>query len=129
MNSFFEQQIFISQYGSYAEGFDLLNRDGSATWRIIIFFIVFFIGIILSGVTFGVSQPKKPATDRTTSQQFLKICSIILLIGSLGSLGYFGYMYTFKYLPQYYEWFDTLPDGAKTMITLSTIMNRFNQSK
>jgi len=68
MNNFFEQQLFTSQYGSYAKGFDLLNRDGSATWRIIIFFIVFFIGIILSGVTFGVSQPKKPETDITTSQ-------------------------------------------------------------
>ena len=73
MNNFFEQQLFTSQYGSYAEDFDLLNRDGSAIWKIWIFFIVFFIGIILGGITFGASQPKKPATERSTGQQILKL--------------------------------------------------------
>lgn len=129
MNNFFEQQLFTSQYGSYAEDFDLLNRDGSAIWKIWIFFIVFFIGIILGGITFGASQPKKPATERSTGQQILKLLGILLLISSFGSLAYYGYMYVFKYLPQYYEWFDSLPNGAKTMITLNTIMNKFSSSK
>ena len=129
MNNFFGQQIFASQYGSYAEDFDLLNRDGSATLSITIFFLVFFVGLFLGFISLSVSQPKKPEVNRTGTQNFLQYISIFLFIGSLSSLAYFGYLYTFKYLPQYYEWFDSLPDGAKTMITLSTIMNKFNSSK
>lgn len=112
---------FIEDYGSYAEPFDKLDYLGNMKTREVIILILCVVLAILSIVTYSYSQPDidpqtKKELERTTYKKFLRGLMWLLIILTIIGFGYSGYSYLFLYLPQYYEWFKSLPKEAKTKI-------------
>lgn len=122
---------FANQYGEYAEGFDMINSIGSPSLKAMTPLFVFFVSLIIGIVMIVKSQPPKPMAEqppveRTSTQQILKGVSTAFFIFSVLSLIVYGIVYLFYYLPQYKDWFDSLPNEAKLQITAMFLAQKFS---
>ena len=87
---------------------------------IFICIICFIIGIIII-----IKSESYEFKNNTTPllQKIVKIVRNVVLIISLCSFLFYIYLYVVKYLPEYYEWFESLPVEMKTAIIGHAVFN------
>ena len=122
----FGNNSFALRYGKYAEDLECVGPSGGQSWKTIlpvgVTFLCFVIGILF--LSKGSPDPAQPEKPLSPLQQAMRVFGILLLITALGSLGFYGYTYFAKYLPEYYEWFDSLPSEAKTELALISFADK-----
>lgn len=123
----FGNSSFAMRYGSYASDFEYVSADGGQGLKVIlpigVAFLCLVVGIMfLSQASKNPNEPEKPLTPL---QQAMRIFGILLMLATLGSFGFYGYTYFAKYLPEYYQWFESLPSEAKTELALMSFAQKF----
>ena len=115
-------QRFVNEYGDYAEDYDFVSPSGSMSKNTSL--IISVIVLIVSLIIIGISTPKKDKKNpkkkinRTTGQNVLLGIGIVFLVCSLGGFGFYGFLYVTKYLPEYNEWYQSLPKDAIEELTI-----------
>ena len=80
--------------------------------------ISFIIGILLI-----IKLDSIKLNTSSILQKIIKIVRNIFLITSLGSFLFYIYIYVVYYLPEYYQWFDSLEPQLKAAIITNTVIN------
>ena len=123
----FGQSSFAMRYGKYAEDFEYVGASGGQGVRVILPVGVAIICLIV-GFLF-IAKPKsqmdQPDQPLTPLQKVMKVVGFLFIFAALGGFGFYGYLYFAKYLPEYYEWFESLPSEAKTELALVSFANNF----
>jgi len=115
-------QRFVTEYGDYSEDYDFLSPSGTMNKNTSV--IISVILLIVSLVIIGSSTPKKDKKNsnkkiiRTTGQKVLLGIGLVFLVCSLGGFGFYGFLYVTKYLPEYNEWYQSLPKDAIEELTI-----------
>lgn len=109
------QSNFVSQFGTYADKFPYVQADGSASWQVVLVIVGAVISFVLgNGLTvfsYG-EDPEKKTNKTTTNNIFFILGLMMVLIGSaLGTEGLIRYL--LEYLPQYSQWYQSLPENGK----------------
>ena len=120
---------FIANFGSYAQPFNSLdplgNQKFNTSWPI--FFVVISVFLMIAFFHYG-KQIVDPATnqpiEKTTGKKILTGLAWLLLATSIFGTGYGIYLYFAIYMPQYVEWFESLPLEAKTSIGMISAMDK-----
>jgi hypothetical protein len=97
---------FISKYGSTTNNYDELDQLGQMN-NAGIFILIFIFAVVLCILSFVFSSKY----DRLS--KYLYYFGWFFLIVIIVTLGYGSYIYFFLYLPQWNEWYKTLPSQAK----------------
>ena len=109
------QSSFISQYGTYADKFPYVSADGSASWEVILVIVgavvTFILGNGLTVFSYGEDPEKK--TNKTTSNYLLFTIGLLMVMVGSGLATEALIRYLFEYLPQYSQWYQSLPDAGK----------------
>lgn len=123
----FGQSSFALRYGKYAKDFDYVGSSGGQGVRVILPIGIAIICLIV-GFLF-IAKPKsqidQPDQPLTSLQKVMKVVGFLFIFAALGGFGFYGYLYFAKYLPEYYQWFDSLPSEAKTELALVSFANKF----
>jgi hypothetical protein len=123
----FGQNSFALRYGKYAEDLEYVSESGGQNWKTIlpggVAILCLIIGFLF--VAKPKSDPTVPEKELTALQKVMKVFGFLLIFTALGGFGFYGYVYFTKYLPEYYEWFDSLPSEAKTELALVSFANKF----
>ena len=80
--------------------------------------ISFIIGILLI-----IKLDSIKLNTSSILQKIIKIVRNIFLITSLGSFLFYIYIYVVYYLPEYYQWFDSLEPHLKAAIITKAVIN------
>jgi hypothetical protein len=123
----FGQNSFALRYGKYAEDFEYVGTSGSPNFKTTIPVIIAFLCIVVAILFLSKANnsPNEPEKELTVLQKAMRVFGFLLLFAALGGFGFYGYLYFVKYLPEYYEWFDSLPSEAKTELALVSFANKF----
>jgi hypothetical protein len=129
---------FINKYGTLASPYESLDSLGNQTFKTYWPILVSIVGIIVSIFCFiGSAKDKDPKTqkelERTTGKTILLGLAWFLLFSSIFGFGYGSYLYIAIYLPQYNDWFASLPIDAKSSLgsikTIDNLVSRINSTQ
>jgi hypothetical protein len=89
---------------------------------IFICIISFIIGILL------ISKSNALERDNTTPllQKIIKVFRNMFLFTSLGSFLFYIYLYVVNYLPEYYQWLESIDPNLRNVIIANTVLNNMN---
>ncbi len=123
---------FISNYAQYAESYnniDLIgNQKFNTQWPLLVAIIMIVIAIVLFIYTQKEKDMYGKEIERTTIKKLLYNFAFVLLFGSVFGFGYGAYLYLAVYLPEYYEWFDSLPKEAKANVGMIYAIDKIETS-
>ena len=127
----FGQSSFPLRYGKYAEDFEYVAASGNQSWKTFLPAGIALICLIISFLFIAKpkSDPTQPEKELTGLQKAMRMFGFLLMFIALGGFGFYGYLYFVKYLPEYYQWFDSLPSEAKTELALVSLANKFLNNK
>jgi len=126
-------QSFTSQFGAYSAPFPYVSPDGSATWNVMLF-IVGGIFMLIGGSIMTITsndKDKENNSNQNLSNYLLFILGITFMSGGafLGIEGSIRYIW--EYLPQYNNWFNSLPQSGKNaymqMKAIQQVMSNITQ--
>ena len=106
---------FVSDYGSYADGYSLVRPNGSQVTSV---FLWILIGAFLIGGLFGFINTRIPdeKKNKNTSLKYLSLFLLGVLGLAVGTCGFsiiYLFFYWIIYKIQYFKWFASLPNEAK----------------
>jgi hypothetical protein len=123
----FGQSSFALRYGKYAEDLDYVSPSGGQNFKTMLPVGVAFLCLVVAilFLSKGSKNPNEPEKELSALQKAMRVFGFLLLFAALGGFGFYGYVYWTKYLPEYYQWFNSLPSEAKTELALVSFANKF----
>ena len=114
---------FVNEYGKYSNNYEYVSPSGSISP---INQISLFLGIacLIGGIVLSIASipPKiknnpKKRQNRSTAKKVLLVFGLLSIFASFCGFGFYIYIYLVKYLPQYRQWYSSLPQGAIDELT------------
>ena len=114
---------FSYKYGKYAEDLEYVSPIGNPNWKVTIYITISILCFIIGIMLFFYSMINKVNNNSSILQKVINIFKNVFLIISLFSFLFYLYIYFIKYLPEYNEWYQSLPEEAKNEIIFYTFFN------
>lgn len=114
---------FSYKYGKYAEDLEYVSPIGNPNWKVTIYITISILCFIIGIMLFFYSMINKVNNNSSILQKVINIFKNVFLIISLFSFLFYLYIYFIKYLPEYNEWYQSLPEEAKNEIIFYAFFN------
>jgi len=102
-------QLFANSYGSYSNNLTYVSKHGDIKP---IFKAPFFGSILAILTSFFSYLGSNTGNLGTSIKKFLQILAIFFLVVAIGCFVSYIFIYFTKYLPEYRNWYATLPTEA-----------------
>lgn len=101
----------------------LYESSGYPSLKTNSYILICIISLIIGIFLISKSDALERENTSPLLQKIIKIIRNIFLLTSLGSFLFYIYVYVVYYLPEYYQWFDSLEPHLKAAIISKAVIN------